>query len=184
MSHRKRETPFSHCPGCGAPELTFNGVNRFACTRCGFVFFHNTAAGCAAILTLQDARDRVEKILLLRRARDPARGKLDLPGGFIDPGESVEEALTREIREETGLEVRDLGYFCSGPNRYEYRQVLYNTCDLVFTGTADPGGLRREESEVAALVLRRPEEIVLEEIAFPSLRSAMHRYLTALRERS
>ncbi|MEX2443909.1 MAG: NUDIX domain-containing protein [Alkalispirochaeta sp.] len=175
--HSQGHHPFQHCPACGTPDLTSNGVNRFACGHCGFVFFHNTAAACGAILLLRDETDGEDRILLLVRGKDPARGKLDFPGGFIDPGESAENALSREIREEIGVEVASLTYFWSAPNRYEYRGVTYNTCDLVFVGRTLERPRHVQESEISGYRLIKPEEVDLESIAFPSLREAMRRYI-------
>ncbi len=163
---------FRHCPACGAPDLAFDGCNRYDCRTCGFLFYQNTAAACGVILRYEDA------VLLLRRGREPALGMLDFPGGFVDPGESAERAVQREIREEIGIDARDLRYFCSGPNRYRFHDVLYHTCDLVFTGTIDEPPRSLQTSEVDAYVLVKRAEIRIEEIAFPSLRSAMDEYIS------
>jgi len=171
-----RETQLHFCPRCGHDSFQFDGKNRFSCDTCGFVYYQNTATGCGAILTIGDGDER--RILLLERAKDPARGYLDFPGGFVDPGESAENALAREIREETGLAVSDLRYLHSAPNRYEYRDVVYHTCDLVFTGVVDSPPPRLEEGEVSRYLLLRPDEVRVEDIAFPSLREAMTIYLT------
>ena len=50
--------------------------------------------------------ERDGKFLILKRAREPQMGRWDMPGGFVEPGEHPEEALRRELREETALEVR------------------------------------------------------------------------------
>ncbi len=169
--------PFQHCPACGTPGLAWNGVNRFFCEQCGFVFFHNTAAACGAILLYRSEEDDQDRILLLVRGKEPALGKLDFPGGFIDPGESAEHALAREIREEIGISVASLEYFWSSPNRYEYRGVTYNTCDLVFVGRAAQLPHQLQESEISGYRLVKLEEIDLEMIAFPSLREALAAYI-------
>ncbi len=163
---------FHFCPSCGAPGLKFDGKNRYSCDACAFSFYQNTAAACGAILTLND------RILLLKRGKEPAAGMLDFPGGFIDPGESAEEALRREIREEIGVPVEDLRYFRSAPNVYRYRNVSYPTCDLVFTGRISRVPEEIQRSEIAAFGLYSRDEIRLEEIAFPSLRAAMAAFLS------
>jgi ADP-ribose pyrophosphatase YjhB (NUDIX family) len=141
------------------------------------VFFHNTAAACGAILLHRDQDEDADRILLLVRGTEPERGKLDFPGGFIDPGESAEDALQREIREEIGVSVVSLTYFWSAPNRYEYRGVTYSTCDLVFTGRTHDSPAHVQESEISGYRLIKPEDIDLQEIAFPSLREALRRYI-------
>jgi NAD+ diphosphatase len=176
----KQDHPFRHCPACGSHTLAFDGINRFSCSTCGFVFFHNTAAACGAILLFQDPDDGEDRILLLVRGNEPARGLLDFPGGFIDPGEAAETALAREIEEEIAAEVTDLRYFCSAPNQYAYRGVTYATCDLVFTGRLLERPRRIQESEIAGYRLLEPAEIELSRIAFPSLRGAMDRFLRVL----
>lgn len=166
--------PFQYCPQCGSSELTWNGINRFACPTCDFLFYQNTAAACGAILTIDG------RILLLRRGEEPARGLLDFPGGFVDPGESVEVALAREIQEEIGMVAGGLTFLCSFPNTYAYHGVTYNTCDLIFTGTLAHAPTNVAPGEVDGFELLDPTEVHarLPEIAFPSLRKGMERYLS------
>ncbi|MDA3948690.1 MAG: NUDIX domain-containing protein [Spirochaeta sp.] len=179
------------CPHCGAGDLLFDGKNRFSCDTCGFVLFQNTATGCGAILELREeplpdgtARAGDLRILLLERGNEPSKGALDFPGGFVDPGESAEEALHREIREETGLTATDLRYLYSAANRYEYRGVVYSTCDFVFTGVIRRAPATLQAGEIASYRLLRPAEIDVEQIAFPSLRAAMRKYLSEREERA
>ena len=51
-------------------------------------------------------RDDAGRLLLIRRGHEPSRGLWSLPGGRVEPGETLEAAVVREVREETGLEVR------------------------------------------------------------------------------
>jgi len=78
---------FDYCPSCGSKDMHFDGVKEFSCSVCSFTYYHNVAAGVGAILELG------EKILLIERGKDPGKGKLDFPGGFVEPEESAEEAL-------------------------------------------------------------------------------------------
>ncbi|MDP4206629.1 MAG: NUDIX domain-containing protein, partial [Bacteroidota bacterium] len=129
-----QETPSTHpntvinyCPFCGAKDLESRDVNYFYCNSCHKEYFTNTAAAVAAIIT-----DNQGRILFTRRAHDPFKGMLDLPGGFVDAGETAEEALFREIREELGSEIIEFSYFCSFPNEYPYSGLTYYTLDLAF----------------------------------------------------
>lgn len=167
---------FIYCPSCGAQKLTFDGNKRYSCESCGLVWYQNTAAACGAILQVE------AKVLLLERALEPAKGMLDFPGGFVEPGESLEAGLTREIEEEVGLKPVKLSYLTSGANEYLYRGVLYHTCDVVFTGRLERAPTEVEEKEVARVHLLDPSEINLERIAFPSLRRAMALFIQKTRQ--
>lgn len=165
---------FSFCPRCGAAATAPPAGRAFQCAACGFRLYFN-AASAAAVLLL----DTNGRALFLRRARDPGRGKFGLPGGFADPGESAEETVRREVREEVGLEVGALEYLCSFPNRYPYAGVVYPVLDLFFVGhlAEASGTVTTQADEVADAVWMDPATVDPDEIAFPSMRAAVRRYL-------
>lgn len=146
------------CPRCGGVHFEPYGEKANKCRDCGFVFFFNAAAAVAVILRNEG------KVLLTKRAFDPGKGTLDLPGGFVDPLESAEHAVDREIEEELNLKITEKKYCGSFPNTYVYGGVLYYTCDLVFecsvasfehiTATDDVSGFEFHHitEEVIALV--------------------------------
>jgi ADP-ribose pyrophosphatase YjhB (NUDIX family) len=88
-----------HCPRCGATP-TKDAPRSLRCPECGFVLFFNPKPVAAAIPRTSDG-----EIVLLRRGFEPGQGLWTFPGGFIDLGESVEEAAMRETREEICVDV-------------------------------------------------------------------------------
>lgn len=113
------------------------------------------------------------RALFIRRAKDPGRGCLAPPGGFIDIGETAEEAARRELREEVGLELDTLEFLCSAPNEYTYAGVTYPVLDFFFTArTASTGG-RIAADEVAECAWLDPLEVDPSTMAFPSMQDAL-----------
>jgi len=72
------------------------------------------------------------ELLVCRRKKDPAAGTLDLPGGFVDIGETAKEAIAREIDEELKLHVTKSWLISSIPNEYVYSGMKINTLDMFF----------------------------------------------------
>lgn len=158
--------------------MTRNPDSSAQCGGCGLVLFGNIATAVGAFIA-----DEQGRVLLLRRGNEPSKGKLGAPGGFIDIGETVEEALRREVREEVNLEVETLTYLCSFPNRYEYKGITYPTADLYFICTVKSLQPLAAMDEVESCCFLAPEEIDLTELAFPTLRQAFQVYLKTIRER-
>jgi ADP-ribose pyrophosphatase YjhB (NUDIX family) len=164
---------FRHCPGCGAARAE-NSTNPLQCAACGFTYFFSPAAAAGAFIF--DAEDRA---LFIRRAKEPRKGTIAIPGGFIDVGESAEEGLRREVREEVGIEVEQLTFLGSCPNDYPFEGVTYPVVDVIFTARAVDPEAARSLGEVDGLMWRALDEVDPDEFAFPSLRMGWER----LRER-
>lgn len=137
---------FSHCPRCGSPRFSANDARSKRCADCGFVFYLNSAAAVAALIT-----DDMGRLLVATRACDPARGALDLPGGFVEPGESLEEGLRREVAEETSCHIKNARYLFSLPNSYLFSGFEVPTTDSFFLCTLEEGSRARAHDDVAAL---------------------------------
>lgn len=135
---------YRYCPYDGSPLETRPEEGRVlgACPRCGFVDYQNPKP-CVAVLIL-----RGNAVLLGRRAIEPARGMWDIPGGFIESGETAEDAVVREILEETSLHVRVRDFLGSIPDVYGERQEP--TLNLCFTAEIT-GGEARPQSDVEKL---------------------------------
>lgn len=162
---------FRHCPACGAERSAdaTAGVSPLQCRGCGFTFYFNAAISAAVFLWREDGR-----VLMIRRAKDPGRGMLGPPGGFVDVGERVEVAVRREVREEVGLEMTDVAFLGSFPNEYLYRGVTYPVLDLFFSARAVRPETAQALDDVDGLVWVEPfEELDPDQLAFPSVRRAL-----------
>jgi len=197
---------FNFCPSCASKKITFNEGKFFRCSDCGFVYYHNVAAANGCIIIVPDENDSSganqpsgqlhgrdsDRLVFLVRGKEPCTGKLDLPGGFVDPGEGVLDGLYRELQEEInwtphipdGAKLPDVfKLFASFSNVYHYKGINYNTCDMYFLIRAPglkPEHLRRQESEIADILFLKPKEIDFSEFAFPSTVKAVKTYLNIL----
>ncbi|NDW13292.1 NUDIX domain-containing protein [Bacteroides sp. 214] len=118
---------FRYCPKCGSAEFYIHNDKSKKCEKCGFVYYFNSCSATVALIVNAQG-----ELLVCRRAKDPAKGTLDLPGGFIDMYETAEEGVIREVREETGLEVLRTTYLFSLPNIYPYSGFNVHTVDMFF----------------------------------------------------
>ena len=162
---------FRYCPRCGRGPFAPPEAPVFACTACGYHYHFNPAVAAGVIV-----EDREGRLLLVRRAKEPARGLLGVPGGFVDQGETAEASALRETREETGLEVEGLGFLGSWPNLYEWRGISYPVVDLYFTGRVGDGSSASARHEVEEVLWRRPDEVDPATLAFPTTRAAFARF--------
>ena len=143
------------CPKCGKKSLCWEQGKRWSCI-CG------------------------DEILLTKRNQEPAKGKLDLAGGFTDPNESAEFTCFRELKEELDIQIDTgkLRFLMSLPNIYHYKGIDYNTLDLFFEYRVEEKfSVNLEKSEIAETIWVKKENIQLEDIAFPSQRLFFERFL-------
>lgn len=165
---------YHHCPKCGVRQGAAPSANVFTCAACGFRLFFNAASAVAVFITRPDGQ-----LLLIERAKDPGRGKLAPPGGFIDLGETAENAVQRETREEVGLELEDLRFVCSHPNAYLYADVTYPVLDLFFSAHVSAAAEARALDDVTAVRWLNPGELVPMDLAFPSMQFAFQKWREA-----
>lgn len=157
------------CSACGSDKLEVStpygdiGL-RHRCGACGTIHYprHSMVAGCIATLN--------GRILLCRRAIEPYRGCWTFPGGYVEIGETLQEAAIRETREEAGGEAVDLHLLAV------YNLPMFSEVYTLFSARlAGPDVSPGAESLEVALVA--PDAIPWEKLAFPMVREALRHWL-------
>lgn len=145
---------FKFCPKCGSNLFVENNFKSKKCESCGFIYYFNPCSSTIALIF----NDKNE-LLVATRAHEPAKGTFDLPGGFVDMDETGEQAVRREVKEETGLEVTSLEYLFSLPNKYIYSGFEVQTLDMVYRCAVENDQYLDAEDDVAKLEFIRVEEL-------------------------
>ena len=118
-----------------------------------------------------------DELLVCRRAKEPAKGALDLPGGFCDMYETAEEGVAREVREETGCEVIDTKFLFTLPNTYLYSDFLVHTIDLFFLCRIDENVQLSAHDDVAECMWIPLDAVDPKEFGLGSVRRGVERIL-------
>jgi len=166
---------FKYCPECKSSAISFVNNHYISCTHCNFLYYHNTAGSVAAIIEFEN------DILLTIRAKNPGLGLLDLPGGFVDHNESLEQALIREVYEELSFNIQPeaIAYLTSEPNIYEYKNITYNTIDSIFViKLTEKPNIALEKSEITEVLWLKKDKINIEQLAFSSIKKVLKDYIT------
>lgn len=125
--HKHPLEKFAFCPICGSRNFEVSSEKSKKCADCGFEYFFNPGAATVAVIL-----NEKDEVLVVERAKNPAKDTLDLPGGFGDLYETAEEGVAREVMEETGLQVKVERFLFSIPNIYPYSGLDIHTMDLFF----------------------------------------------------
>lgn len=163
---------FKYCPKCGSLRFEVHNGKSKHCAECGFTYYFNPSSATVALIL--NERD---ELLVCRRGKEPAKGTLDLPGGFVDMFETGEEGVAREVKEETGLDVARADYLFSLPNLYLYSGFLVHTLDMFFRCTvADTDHFQAMDDASDAFFLPL-QEIRTENFGLESIRKGLDIFL-------
>ena len=163
------EETLKFCAACGGElELRYvpqEGKDRLVCRACGRITYLDPKISACTVPVLNG------RILLARRAIEPARERWVFPGGYMERGETVPQAAERETFEEVGLRVRatrPVGIY-SYPDAVVV--VIVYHCEVL-------GGEPSANSETLEVRLFAPDEIPWDELAFPSTRDALRDFIS------
>jgi len=163
---------YKFCPQCGGRLekrlIKSQEPRRLVCTACGFIFYIDPKLSVIAVIPLDGG------VVMVRRAIEPGYGLWVVPGGFVDLGEVVEEAVVRETQEETLLTVRPLRLL----NIYSYPN--HRTIIAAYVTEYVSGVLTAGDETLEARVFGLTE-IPWPQIAFSSTKEALREYIAQCR---
>jgi ADP-ribose pyrophosphatase YjhB (NUDIX family) len=161
-----KEKIFCNFCGNSLDKGVVDGRQRQICNTCGQVYYENPLPVVSIILS-----NGKGGLLLVKRAREPAKGMWCFPIGFAECGESIEEAALRELKEESGVEGLIVGLLdvCSDQTGMYGEVVVVTFRAEKVGGTEDPGD---DACDVGYFPLAR-----LPELAFSSQKKALEKFL-------
>ncbi len=152
-------------------------MKPFKCGQCGYSHYFSPCTAVGALIV-----DDKQQMLFIVRAKDPGKGKLGLPGGFVDANETAEQSLVREIKEELNLHVSRFQYLASFPNEYAYSGVVIPVTDLFFvTHVESLNNIIVQEGEVHDWKFLPLAEVDGSMLAFKTHEQALNAYRQQLR---
>lgn len=163
---------FRFCPKCGSAHFQEHNEKSKKCGDCNFIYYFNSSAASVAFIENEKG-----EILVARRAKDPAKGTLDLPGGFTDTYETAEDAIMREVLEETGLVVSSLQYLFSLPNIYNYSDFDVHTVDMFFKCKVNDYSNMNAQDDVSELLFIPRDKLNPADFGLISIRKGIEKLL-------
>lgn len=161
-------TLFQFCPRCGSGFFIQNTPKSKLCKDCNFEMYVNASAAVALFILNSE-----NQLLVCKRAKDPAKGTFDLPGGFVDENETIEQAILREAKEELNVRVQNSSYLFSIPNQYEYSGWTIPTIDLFFLCEVENFADLKADDDVAGFEFIAPEQLNPTDFGLSSIRKGV-----------
>ncbi|MEX0650385.1 MAG: NUDIX hydrolase [Candidatus Andersenbacteria bacterium] len=164
---------YTYCPVCGS-TLAYKqrgGENLPVCqnSACSFIFWQNSKP-CASVVIPKDNG----QILMTTRAHEPHKGKLDLPGGFLQEGEHPDDGAKREIKEELGVEIEIVDYLGFAMDQYgqdgDYTLNIGIIARIV-------SGTPRAADDVADIEWINPRDVGSSQLAFTNNETFLRQFM-------
>lgn len=168
----------NYCRRCGT-SLTNETGHVFICQN-GHRMFANSSPTVGVFILTESST-----VLLSRRGIEPRKGMLDSFGGFVDPGESYEQAAIRELAEETGLtadQLTPLEFLCSAPGNYPYQEDALPVLSVFFVVRLKDSAWPVAKDDVAEIVELQIEHIDMDELHDDDIRAGLTSLINYLKE--
>ncbi len=170
VNFEKIANQHKYCFICGQ-KISWKGRNLLVCTNCNYNKYINPTPCNAAIIENSEG-----EILLVKRSVDPKKGFWDLPGGFVDLNETMEESIKREIKEELGADLHDLKYITSKHDLYTFDGIEFPTLGFIFSGSIGNQKITPTD-DISDASFFKKNKIPFNKIAFDSLKEVLKEYV-------
>lgn len=162
---------YNFCSRCKG-DLEKKSENLLICKKCNFHFYLNPVP-CNGLI-LENSKG---ELLIIKRKYDPGKGMFDIPGGFVDPDETLEESMIRESKEELNFEPKDIKYLNSYSDSYLFQGVNFKTIIAVFYAKTDKEYFEAYD-DVGEVLFCSKEEAKNLEFGFSYIKKAIDDYLS------
>jgi len=162
------------CSECGAAvELRIpsgDTLVRYVCTQCQRVHYDNPRILVSCLATWGD------RALWMKRAQPPRQGLWSVPGGFMERGESLQQAAVRELREETGVELDPQALFLYGIGTIRDVSQVYVSFRALLPAPEMSGPMFHATEEALEVALFSADDLPWDELAFPDIVPAVRNF--------
>lgn len=160
---------FQFCPRCGhkLELVSTEDGQSLRCTNDKLVFYQNPHTAVSVVITNSQGQ-----YLLIRRGAEPRQGDWDLPGGFVNWGETPVSAIIREVQEELGVNLHITEMLGTDHDWYSSDGLNTSVNTIIFQGTIN--GTIVPNKEIGSLHWLRKEELPLSNLSFNSIRTALN----------
>ncbi len=165
---------FKFCPKCSG-KLVPQRENFLKCLNCSFRFYINPLPCNAVVL-----ENNKGEILLVKRKFPPKKDCWDLPGGFIQPNENLEESIKREVKEELNIDISINRFIGIYSDRYLYQNINYPTLCVVVSAKTRKGKLLSKD-DVSQFRFFDKGLVLKQKIAFKGILLSLKDYLKTRR---
>jgi len=159
---------YRFCSLCSA-ELAENKEGNLGCTRCSFVNYRNPRPTATALVLHNN------KLLLTKRAREPFKNWWDLPGGFLHRNETPDVGALRELKEETGLDIKIIKQFGIYTGTYPSDTEPFDIISIVYVAESPTANLGAYDDVCESRWFSKQE--IPSEIAFDSNQTIIKNFL-------
>lgn len=162
-----------YCPSC-KNELRLENNVRFFCDACRYIQYISPVPCNSLVIT-----NKSGEILLVERKNEPRAGFWDLPGGFIDVGENIENSVIREAKEEVNIDFKpeDLHYISSGFMRYLYKGINEHLLNVAYHADLPEGQEVIAGDDAKTAKFFAAKDIPWQDIAFTNVTKMIKAYL-------